>query len=103
MPYPLTLRPVAPFSYFEERKGVDVRGMLFSPMMLVMYVMLGIAFLLPKLTAGLSEEELREMRESNPLASAAQQQQDLPDVAAYLARMTNPLSGSAPQRRKSAK
>jgi hypothetical protein len=58
--YPIVLTALAPVAYFQQRPPLNIIGMLMgNPMMLMMLFSAGVMFLMPKLTEGMDEEELK--------------------------------------------
>jgi hypothetical protein len=58
--YPIILTAIAPVAYFQQRPPLNLIGMLLgNPMMLMMLFSVGVMFLMPKLTEGMDEEELK--------------------------------------------
>lgn len=74
--------------FFMKREGFNVWGILSNPMLLMMAFSMGMMFLLPKLTAGMNEEELKELqsKQINP------QNMEMPDVSQWMA---NWMAGDA--------
>jgi Protein of unknown function (DUF2012) len=59
--YPLRIQAERKISYFEEREGFSIWSILMNPMLLMSGLMLGVAFLSPKMK--LDPEQLNEMKE----------------------------------------
>ena len=58
--YPIVLSALAPNSYFQQRAPFNPIGYLLgNPMMLMMLFSVGVMFLMPMLTAGMDEEQLK--------------------------------------------
>ena len=59
--HPLRIQTDKRLSYFEEREGFSIWSILMNPMLLMSVVMLGVAFLSPKMK--LDPEQMTEMKE----------------------------------------
>ncbi|KJE93570.1 hypothetical protein CAOG_04337 [Capsaspora owczarzaki ATCC 30864] len=78
--YPLKLQARGAAQFFQRREGVDIRGMLMNPMVLMMGVMLIMAYAMPKMMENMDPEERRQMEENNPMNRAA----EMPDLTQML-------------------
>mmetsp|Transcript_23576 Transcript_23576/g.56373 ORF Transcript_23576/g.56373 Transcript_23576/m.56373 type:complete len:221 (-) Transcript_23576:478-1140(-) len=84
LPYPLIVKPMVKVSYFEPRQGFSWRSFLFQPQIIMMLVMIGGLFILPKMA--LDPEQLKEMQamtqgagsSAQPSAQGRQPQQQRP-------------------------
>eukprot|EP01059_Diplonema_ambulator_P026260 TRINITY_DN43506_c0_g1_i1.p1 TRINITY_DN43506_c0_g1~~TRINITY_DN43506_c0_g1_i1.p1 ORF type:complete len:223 (+),score=71.16 TRINITY_DN43506_c0_g1_i1:55-669(+) len=64
LPEPLEIEPIAQVSYFEPKEETSYTKMLFgNPMMLMMLVVGGMAFVMPMLV---DPEEMKQMKKQNP-------------------------------------
>lgn len=77
--HPLKLEPFAKPSYFEPRKSISIASMFMNPMVLMMLVMGGMAYALPKLQENMDPEELKKMQ-----ADMKKSQADQPDPTKML-------------------
>lgn len=60
--HPIIASPVAPAIYFDERPKSSPFAFLLNPQILIMLVMGGMAYCLPKMQAQMNPEEMREMQ-----------------------------------------
>lgn len=67
--YPLMIQPMGKVNYFEPRQKFSLRSFIFQPQIMMMLVMIGGMFILPKMA--IDPEQLKEMQKE---MSAAQQQ-----------------------------
>lgn len=70
--YPIVLTALAPVAYFQQRPPINIVGMLLgNPMMLMMLFSVGVMVLMPKLTEGMDEEELKKLQaeQGDPMKS----------------------------------
>lgn len=58
----LVIHALAEMTYFEERKGFSVLSMLKNPMLLMMIVMVGMMYMMPKLMEDMNPEERAQMK-----------------------------------------
>ncbi|EEC42880.1 predicted protein, partial [Phaeodactylum tricornutum CCAP 1055/1] len=61
--YPVVLKAIATYDYFEPRRGFSVFSMLKNPMFLMMAFSVGLMFLMPKMMEGLEPEERERMKQ----------------------------------------
>mmetsp|Transcript_22705 Transcript_22705/g.44555 ORF Transcript_22705/g.44555 Transcript_22705/m.44555 type:complete len:220 (-) Transcript_22705:345-1004(-) len=80
--HPLTLEPYGVQSYFEPRKTLSIMSLFMNPMVLMMAVMMGLMFVLPKLQEGMDPEELKKLQEDMKKSQA-----DQPDPQKLLGSM----------------
>lgn len=60
--YPLVLTAFATYDYFEKRTGFSFQAILMNPMVLMMVVMVGLMFMMPKMMEGLDPEEKERVK-----------------------------------------
>jgi ER membrane protein complex subunit 7 len=82
---PLILKPLHRRQYFIPREGFSLLGMVKSPMMLLSIASLGLVFILPKMTANLDPEALKELQEKQSQQSEALSSMSNFDMASFLA------------------
>ncbi|XP_012279875.1 ER membrane protein complex subunit 7 [Orussus abietinus] len=93
VPYPLKMRPFAPFRYFQAREQWRVTDFLFNPMVLMMILPLLLIMILPKVMN--DPETRKEMEELNNLTLY-----NMPEMSEMI---TSFLSGSEKQKSKAIK
>ncbi|KAL7294155.1 hypothetical protein TKK_0012179 [Trichogramma kaykai] len=93
VPYPLKMRPLAPFRYFQVREQWRVTDFLFNPMILMMIVPLLLVMVLPKLIN--DPETKKEMEQLNSLTNY-----NMPEMSELI---TSFLSGGEKQKQKPVK
>ncbi|KAI1306745.1 hypothetical protein EDD11_004671 [Mortierella claussenii] len=95
LPFPLTLSPRAPASYFIPREGFKLSHLFANPMMLMMGFSVLMLFLMPKLMANMDPEAMEEMQ---GMQDATQMPNfEMPDIAATLAKFSTGGSSSSAQ------
>lgn len=60
---PLVFEPKGKLQYFEQRQQVNIMSFFMNPMMIMMFVSVGLMWLMPKMMENLSPEELKEAQE----------------------------------------
>lgn len=60
--YPLVLAPSGARMYFEEREEFDMFSLLKSPMVLMMGLMMGLVYVMPKLSPDADEPQVKELK-----------------------------------------
>jgi hypothetical protein len=95
----LELAPQAPIAYFEEKQGFSVLDLLKNPMVLMMGLPLVLMLLMPKMTAGMSKEELESVQQNSILNQNSNAAQQMPDLSSMLAGYTSG-GGSASKKGK---
>ncbi|XP_043472267.1 ER membrane protein complex subunit 7 [Leptopilina heterotoma] len=93
VPYPLKMRSISPFKYFQVREEWRVTDFLFNPMVLMMILPLILIMILPKIMN--DPETRKEMEQLNNLTIY-----NLPEVSEVL---TTYLSGGEKQKTKAVK
>jgi len=91
MAYPLRLKPLAPFRYFQIREQWRITDLLFSPMVMMMILPLVLIMILPKLMS--DPETQKEMQE------LTMPKYDMPEVSEML---TSWFAGSGSSSKQSA-
>jgi hypothetical protein len=82
LPYPLRLKPLGKFRYFQKREEWKVTDILFNPMVMMMLLPLLLVTILPKMMQ--DPETKKEMEE---LQSKMSVQNQLPEVSELFANM----------------
>lgn len=82
LPYPLRLKPMGKFRYFQKREEWKVTDVLFNPMVMMMLLPLLLVTILPKMMQ--DPETKKEMEE---LQSKMSVQNQLPEVSELFANM----------------
>merc|ERR1712013_466351 len=80
----IELFPLEKLTVFEEKPKFNPLMMFANPMLLMSLISVGLMYLLPKLTEGLSEEEKKEMAAANPMSGGNM------DFASMLSTLTAP-------------
>lgn len=80
MPYPLKLKAVTTFRYFQQREQWKVTDFLFSPMVLMMILPLILLVLLPKI---MSDPETKKEMENLQLPKLGG---DMPDMSEMISK-----------------
>ncbi|KAL7488146.1 hypothetical protein ACHAW6_013744 [Cyclotella cf. meneghiniana] len=62
VPHPLELTAHASYQYYEPREGFSILGIFKNPMLLMMIVMGGMMFLMPKMMENLDPEQKEQMQ-----------------------------------------
>ncbi|XP_057334968.1 ER membrane protein complex subunit 7 [Microplitis mediator] len=93
VPYPLKMRPVTPFRYFQIREQWRVADFLFSPMVLMMILPLLLIMLIPKVMN--DPETRKELDQFNSLTSY-----NMPEMSEVI---TSFLAGGDKQKTKAIK
>ncbi|XP_001605162.1 ER membrane protein complex subunit 7 homolog [Nasonia vitripennis] len=93
VPYPLKMRPLAPFRYFQLREQWRVTDFLFNPMVLMMILPLVLVMILPKIMN--DPETKKEMEQLNNLTSY-----NMPEMSEVI---TSFFSGGEKQKTKAVK
>lgn len=88
MPYPLKLKALTTFRYFQQREQWKVTDFLFSPMVLMMILPLLLLLVLPKI---MSDPETKKEMENLQLPKLGG---EMPDVSEFLSKILG--GGSAP-------
>ncbi|XP_014487961.1 PREDICTED: ER membrane protein complex subunit 7 [Dinoponera quadriceps] len=93
VPYPLKMRPLAPFRYFQVREQWRMTDFLFNPMVLMMVLPLLVIMVLPKIMN--DPETRKEMEQLNNLTIY-----NMPEMSEVI---TSFLSGGEKQKSKAVK
>ncbi|XP_012527225.1 ER membrane protein complex subunit 7 [Monomorium pharaonis] len=93
VPYPLKMRPLAPFRYFQVREQWRLTDFLFNPMVLMMVLPLILIMILPKIMN--DPETRKEMEQLNNLTIY-----NMPEMSEVI---TSFLSGGEKQKSKAVK
>ncbi|EFN80762.1 ER membrane protein complex subunit 7 [Harpegnathos saltator] len=93
VPYPLKMRPLAPFRYFQVREQWRMTDFLFNPMVLMMVLPLVLIMILPKIMN--DPETRKEMEQLNNLTIY-----NMPEMSEVI---TSFLSGGEKQKSKAVK
>jgi len=93
VPYPLKMRPLAPFRYFQVREQWRITDFLFNPMVLMMVLPLIVIMILPKIMN--DPETRKEMEQLNNLTIY-----NMPEMSEVI---TSFLSGGEKQKPKAVK
>ncbi|XP_011631942.1 ER membrane protein complex subunit 7 [Pogonomyrmex barbatus] len=93
VPYPLKMRPLAPFRYFQVREQWRITDFLFNPMVLMMVLPLILIMILPKIMN--DPETRKEMEQLNNLTIY-----NMPEMSEVI---TSFLSGGEKQKSKAVK
>ncbi|XP_063982366.1 ER membrane protein complex subunit 7 [Diachasmimorpha longicaudata] len=93
VPYPLKMRPLTPFRYFQVREQWRVTDFLFNPMVLMMILPLVLIMILPKIMN--DPETRKDMEQLNNLTSY-----NMPEMSEVI---TSFLSGGEKQKPKAVK
>eukprot|EP01135_Chromosphaera_perkinsii_P010225 Nk52_evm1s2059 gene=Nk52_evmTU1s2059 len=104
--HPLAIEPVEQLKYFKQREPFRPTDLLKNPMAIMMLVTVGLVFVMPKLTADLTEEEKKELEASNPLAKLQQAQNSGGggvDFADFFAKNLGGSSSTSPSKKQSKK
>lgn len=60
-------RPISRIEAFDQKQALNPLGMLKNPMVIMGIVSMGMVFIMPMLTEGMTEEEKRELAQQNPM------------------------------------
>ncbi|XP_076631528.1 ER membrane protein complex subunit 7 [Colletes latitarsis] len=93
VPYPLKMRPLTPFRYFQVREQWKVMDFLFTPMVLMMILPVLLLMIIPKIMN--NPETRKEMEQFNNLTNY-----NLPEMSEVIATF---LSGGEKQKTKAVK
>lgn len=85
MKHPLSIVPFKQAQYIFEREEFSVINMLKSPMMLMSLVSLVLVFVLPKLTASMDPETIKQMQEQQRSQPNPMEKVQNFDMASYMA------------------
>ena len=61
-PHPIELTAHASYQYYEPRQGFNIFGIFKNPMLLMMLVMGGMMFMMPKMMENLDPEQQEQMK-----------------------------------------
>jgi hypothetical protein len=86
--YPLVLKAIATYQYFEEKKGFSIFSILKNPMVMMMGFSAVLMFLMPKMMEGLEPEEKERMK---------QQMEMQKDPSKLLGQLWGDISGTSEQ------
>jgi len=92
LPYPLRLKPLGRFRYFQKREEWKVTDILFNPMVMMMVLPLLLVTILPKMM-----QDPETKKEMEDLQSKMSVQNQLPEVSELFANM---FGGGTSQKKK---
>ncbi|CAM9521320.1 unnamed protein product [Phaeothamnion confervicola] len=82
--YPIRLQPWVSWGYFEPKQTPSLASLFKNPMLLMSVVPLVLMYMLPKMTAGMDPEQLKEMQQQQ---SAAMNTANVPSLSEFMAKM----------------
>uniref|UniRef100_A0A2M4AKI0 Putative actin binding protein n=1 Tax=Anopheles triannulatus TaxID=58253 RepID=A0A2M4AKI0_9DIPT len=102
MPYPLKLKALTRFRYFQQREQWKITDFLFNPMVLMMILPLGIMLILPKI---MSDPETKKEMENLNLSKMTTEMPEFSEmITSYLTGRKDPPAGpSAPEEKTKSK
>jgi len=93
LPYPLKMKPITRFNYFQKREEWKVSDVLMNPMILMMVLPLLLVTVLPKMMSDPeTQKEVQEMQRN-----MANQRNQMPEVSEVFANL---FGGGAPQQQQ---